>query len=174
MGLFKKKEKKTGGKGAGSSNFYFLLHNIISLPTFFFIAIVLHLTNYIPTTLNELFSLKFLQFFGIVLILNYLVGFLSRLFAYGLLVLFYDWDNTKISKRKKEIPAFLDLLNDGTIGFLSWPYFILMFLSTIAFTLSVAQIIQYKIFKDDSFLAVIFSYLIIKLTLGIYVYFKYK
>jgi hypothetical protein len=174
MGLLKKKEKYSRGKASGSYNLYFILHNIVSLPTFFFVAIVFHLTDHIPTTLDELFSLKFLGFFGIVLFLNYLVGLFSRVFAYALINIYYSWEDPRIAKYKKEVPPLSEMLNDGTLGFFTRPYLMLMLLSTIAFTLSVASIIQNKIFKDDSLLAVILSYIIIKIIIGAYIYFKYK
>ena len=174
MKIKKNKIKERGGKASGSGKLFFLLHNIISMPLFFAIVLKMNLTEMVPTTLNALVSLEFLKFFLIILLIGYIIGFISRLFAYGLLFFYYNWDNPKIQKKSREIQPFLYLLNEGTCGFFSYPYLILMLLSTIAFTLSVASLIQQKIFGNDSFLAVIVSYTIIKLIIGAYIYLKYK
>ena len=156
MGLFKKKEvRKAPQKASGGDKLYFIFHNLLSMVLF---LVSLWRFDLYSKEYETFFA--FLQYFGILVILTILFGFIARILVYIPLKIHYDNNN-------KALPSFGDI-NQGINELFTWPYFVRTLLSMELFA------IWGKLFTGEPWESTVIAYLVLKGIINVYVYIKYK
>lgn len=131
------------GRLSGDAIYYFILHNFISALIFFTVFYFV-----VP-------SENFFDFVTGVIILTLISGIIARIFAFYLIRL--------IVRRvlKKEMKKFNELYKG--INKITFPYLIAVVISSVCFVLGILTLFQYLIFREKSFMALILSYMILKI-----------
>ena len=162
-----KRERFSWGKASGEERWFFILHNLLSMGLFFFVASRLRLFSKQSYSLLDIISFDFLGFIGIVIGLTILLAIFSRFLAYGVFYVFYRY------VLKKSIKSYV-IMNQGINEMTSYPYFIGVILSSILFAIGVVTLVQLKLFREENLFTLIGAYLLIKIGVYVYIWAKYK
>jgi len=154
-----KKEKKIrfrGRKGRynGDRYYYMILHNIISMFLFFWLAISMGLFGKKTQIIQELFRIEFVELFIYVFALTIFTGLIARGISYVILYLL-------IVKWRKQDMKKIGEINYG-IDAINFNYIISSLLASLLFSIGALVILQDVIFNSNSIISLFLSYGIMK------------
>lgn len=169
-----KQSKPTWRKTSGEEKYYFIFHNLMSVLLFFYIATKMNLFSQQSYSLLDIFSFNFIKFIGVIIGLTILLGFVSRILVYGIFWFVNYYRNER--KQGKNITTIKSLgdINKGINEFTTFSYFKTVIYSSILFAIGAVTIIQLKLFKSNSLSSLIGAYLIVKISVYLYVWAKDK
>jgi len=155
---YKPKVVPKGRKGRveGDAIWFFLLHNVISVMIFFGFAYIIGLFDERTELLSEIFSMEFVESILIIFGLSLLAGILGRVLGYFVLRAIFNFGY------KREIKKFGEF-NSG-LNKISFSFIITAFISSLLFGVGAITIIQWKLFDDQTFLSLLVTYFVIKLS----------
>lgn len=153
---------------SGFKYIFYFLHNFLGLILFFAIVLGFDLLELQTSDLSIILSVQYFKFLLMLFGLYIFIGILSRSFAYTLLYVGYRYSN-------RGIPTFFEL-NQGINSFTTIAYYVEAFLNALFFIAGLIFILQQKLTAtfENSLIALIISYLLIKGCVALFIKLKFK